>query len=197
MGIMINSAIWMVIVLILTCFICACATTDVNTGQAAPDGAPQVADRTPREGAERATLADALGALGSYLKEAGIGTMNVSIHMVHGSALDLNGTARSWMIGVEADGAPYIMTYLDGEWRYQRWSEPFGTPAIRTDEIMDSGALYYLNSEKIRLMMEESGTKETEFDLTGERLTISVFSGRGWIQMVLDPRTGEVLVFPE
>lgn len=197
MGIMINSAIWMVIVLILTCFICACTTTDVNTGQEAPDGAPQVVDRTPREGPERATLADALAELEDYLENAGVGTSSFSIHMVHGTGLDLNGTARSWMIGAEADGESYIMTYSDGEWMLQRWPEPFGTPAIRTDEIMDSGALYYLNSDRILLMMEESGTKETEFDLTSDRLTISVISERGWRQMALDPKTGEVLVFPE
>lgn len=192
-GIIIKSAFWIALIVILSSISCACMDQS-RTGVEGLQDSIKVVDRTPREGIPHYTLNEALEGIGWYCQENGIDPANLIVYYIHGFSVDREGRAESWLLGIESEGESYVFTFEDGEWTHQRWSESLEGETIRIGEIIAPDSIYEFKRAEIENMTIEMRVNTTELDIVGGRVTITARSGDRQRQLVIDAYTVEAIV---
>ncbi len=188
--ILIKFAFWVVIAVILCCFACACTNTPAQNGTTS---GPSVIDKTPRDGPKKVTFEVAWDDLSWYSSTGTLNLTNMTLHQIHGSAVDSGGNASSWVLGIQRENISSLLIYEKEEWREISWGEPFSSPAINVTSILLPTELYDQHRPEIEGTMATSGANETEMDLSGEIYTIAIRSSTGISLLRYNATTGESL----
>lgn len=191
-GIIIKSAFWIAIALILSTLCSACISNNQEESTELTQGTPQVIEEAPEEVSQSYSLQDAISALQWF--EENVSTSSLMIHTVHGSSINIEGKAIEWIFGVEIKEDPYILIFSKGEWTKYRWGERFDTAPIGIDEIISPENLYDTNRAAIMEIMNRTGTDTTSLDIIDDKVIIASISEGRVVQLILNAYTGEVIV---
>ena len=188
--ILIKSAFWMVITVILCCCACACIT---GTSPEGSSSGISVVDKTPRDEPGKIPLELAMGELDWYSpSDSSIGN-NKTIHQVHGSGVDLQGNASSWVLGVRDGEMSYLLIYGQNGWRQVAWGEPFTSPRISFNATITPNHLYEQNQGIIGDALKKGNVTESDIDLSDDIYTVTVRSSVGIALIGFNSTTGELL----
>lgn len=189
--ILIKSAFWMVITVILCYSVCACITDTPSEGST--PSPTIVADKTPRDEPGKIPLEQALGELEGYSPSGSSEGNSRTIHHVHGSGLDLHGNASSWVLGIREGDVHYLLVYSQKEWRQLAWGEPFLSSVLSLNTTILPTGLYEQNREVIVDAMMKGNVTESDIDLADGVYIINIRSNSGIALLKFNSTTGELV----
>ncbi len=191
--ILIKSGFWALFVVILCCCACACMTAaPPSDGQNGGSG-PSIIDKTPRDEPAKVAFEDAWQELVDYQYYEGMDLADVTLHQIHGIGVAINGTADSWIVGVQNDFSSSLLVYDRESWSQIAWGENFTQKKILFENITLPTQIYRDNQDPIEDLMNTTGTDVSDMDLSDGVYTISVSSSTGLSMIRINASTGELL----
>ncbi len=118
---------------------------------------------------------------------------NLTLHQVHGTGVALNGTADSWIVGVQREDTSFLIIYDKESWSQMAWGEAFPQEPIILENISQPTQIYETNQKTIGDVMNASEADTSEVDLSNGVYTISVRSSTGLSMIRFNASTGELL----
>lgn len=189
--ILIKYAFWTVFAVILCCCACACTTANPPVVNQSESNAVSVNDRTPREEPERVAFESAWQSLSDIPIAGSMDHTSLVVHQIHGTGVDSEGKARSWIVGVQKGETHLLVIYDQEIWHQVTWGESFTSPGLSFQQVLLPTELYQNNQETIEDTMNRNGVEESELDLTDGMYTISVHTPTGLSLLRFNATTGE------
>jgi hypothetical protein len=191
--ILIKSGFWALFALILCCCACACMTAAPPTDGQTDGSGLDIIDKTPRDEPAKVSFEDAWQELPDYEYSGSVNLTGLTLHQVHGIGVAINGTADTWIVGVQKEETSSLLVYDRESWSQIAWKEAFTQKMITFDNIALPSQIYQANQKKIGDIMNASGTEVSNMDLSDGIYTISIPSSTGLSMIRFNASTGELL----
>jgi hypothetical protein len=117
----------------------------------------------------------------------------LTLHQVHGTGVALNGTANSWVVGVQRENTSFLIVYDKERWNQMAWGEAFPQEPITFENITLPTQIYETHQKTIGDVMNASEADTSEVDLSNGVYTISIRSSTGLSMIRFNASTGELL----
>lgn len=163
-------------------------TNEPNSGSS-----PSIIDKTPRDEPAKVTFENAWGELPDYELDGTVNLTGLTLHQVHGIGVAINGSADTWIVGVQNRETSSLLVYDQESWSQVAWEETFSQKVITFDHIFLPTQIYEANLKTIGDLMKASGVEESDVDLSDDVYTISVRSSTGLSMIRFNASTGELL----
>ncbi len=192
-----KSAILLLILVVACCLFCGCTSTQ----EAAPSTANSTANTTDRGIADitspyepgSSTLEDAMAELEFYDSQGLIDASNLSIRQVSGFKVGPDGSAGTWVLGVQREDAAELLVYANDEWRSNAWEADLPEEEIDLDRVLSPEALFEQQRDVIGEAMRLRNTTEGNLQLEGDKYMVTVTSGTGIAVISFNAVTGELI----
>ncbi len=188
-----KSAILLPVLVIACCLFCGC----METQEAAPATSTAtdrgIADITSPYMPGSSTLADAMRELEYYDSRGLIDASNLSIRQVSGFKVGADGSAGTWVLGVQREEGAELLVYTNDEWRSNVWEADLPEGEIDLDRVLSPEALYEQQRDVIGEAMHLRNTTESSLHLEGEIYTVTVASKTDFAVISFNAVTGELI----
>ena len=192
--IQIKSAFFMAISVILCCCVCGCINDGLQKGNQSTATPIGVTDRTPRNNELKVPLEAAMANLESANSSGTINISGMTIHFLHGVAVNLDGNASTWVVGIKRyNESSLLMFSLRDGWQQIRWDLAIKEPEIVLQELMMPTDLFRKNHQLIQNASTSSGSSECQLDLLDDRYVVSFNAGGNISTMSFNATTGELV----
>jgi hypothetical protein len=188
--ILIKSGFWALFAVILSCCACACMTAAPSSDSGS---GPSIIDKTPRGEPAKVSFENAWQELSDYESSGSLNLTNPTLRQIHGINVALNGTADTWIVGVQDKETSSLLVYDRESWSQIAWGEIFTQEIIAFENITLPTELYQTNQKIIGDIMNTNGADVSEMDLSDGVYTISISSSTGLSMIRFNASTGELL----
>jgi hypothetical protein len=191
--ILIKSGFWALFALILCCCACACMTAAPPADGQTDGSGPRIVDRTPRDEPAKLSFEDAWQELPNYDYSDVLNLEGLTLHQIHGMGVALNGTADTWIVGVQNETMSSLLVYDRETWNQIAWGEAFSQEIITFENLTLPSQIYQTNQKTIEDIMNANGAEVSDMDLSDGVYTISIPSSTGLSMIRFNASTGELL----